>query len=96
MVQLLTRGRRFPVASRGRSVDHAQHRADRELATDLEPRLELLPRPAVHSDFAALAPLAAADKHGAAGSVQIALLERQTFADSQTGPPEQDDERAKS
>ena len=42
VVQLLARGRRLPAASRGRSVDHAQHRADRELATDLEPRLESL------------------------------------------------------
>ena len=45
MVQLLARGRRLPTASGGRSVDHAQHRADWELVTDLQPRIELLPRP---------------------------------------------------
>jgi hypothetical protein len=37
VVQLLARGRGFPTPSRGRSVDHAQQRADRELAADLEP-----------------------------------------------------------
>ena len=42
MVQLLARGRCLPAPARGRSVDHAQHRADRELAADLEPRIELL------------------------------------------------------
>jgi hypothetical protein len=82
VVQLLARGRRLPPATGGRSVDNAQHRADRELATDLAPRLELLPRPTVHSDFAALAALPAADKHRAAGSVEVALLEQRRFADS--------------
>jgi len=64
--------------------------------TDLQPRIELLPRPPVHSDLAALAALPTPDGHGAARSVQIALLERERFADSQAGAPEQDDERAES
>ena len=42
MVQLLARRGGLPTASGGRSVDHAQHRADRDLATDLEPGIELL------------------------------------------------------
>jgi hypothetical protein len=77
-------------------VDHAQHCADWELATDLQPRVELFPRPAVHPDFTALAALSSADEHGAAVSVEVALLERERFADSQAGAPEQDDERAES
>jgi hypothetical protein len=81
VVQLLACGRRFPMASGGRSVDHAQHGADRELASDLEPRIELLPRPTVHSDLAAFAALATPDEYGAARSVQIVLLQSQRFAD---------------
>ena len=54
VMQLFARGRRFPTSSRGRSVDHAQHRADRELVADLEPGVELVPRPTVHPDLSAL------------------------------------------
>jgi hypothetical protein len=95
VVQLLAGGRRLPTASSGRSVDHAQHRADWELATDLQPRIELLPRPTIHADLAALAALPAPDEDGAARSVQIALLERERFADSQASPPKQNNQRAK-
>jgi hypothetical protein len=94
MVQLLACRGGLPPASGGRSVDDAQHRTDRELATDLQPRIELLPRPTIHSDLTALAALPTPDEYGAARSVQIALLERQRFADSQSGAPEQNDERA--
>jgi hypothetical protein len=73
-------------------VDHAQHRSDWQPTTDLQPGVELLPRPTVHPNLAALAALPAADQHGAAASVQIALLERERFADPQTGTPEQDPE----
>jgi hypothetical protein len=82
LVQLLARCRRLPPTSSGWLVDHAQHRTDWELATDLQPRIELLPRPAVHPDLAALAALPAPDEDGAARSVQIAFLEREGFADS--------------
>jgi hypothetical protein len=40
-VQLLACGGRFPAASGVRSVDHPQHRADWELATDLQLTNEL-------------------------------------------------------
>ena len=63
---------------------------------DLEPRLELLPRPAVHPDLASLAALPAPDKHRAARAVEVALLERERLADPQPGTPEQDDQRAES
>jgi hypothetical protein len=88
MVQLLTRRGGLPPASGGRSVDDAQHRADWELAADLEPGIELLPRPTVHSDLPALAALPAPDQDGAARPVEVALLQRQRFADPQTGAPE--------
>jgi hypothetical protein len=81
MVQLLARGRRLPPASSGRSVNHAQHRTDGELASDRQPRVERFPRPAARPDLAALAALAAPDEHRAAGSVQIALLKGDGLAD---------------
>src|SRR5690242_20233655 len=48
MVQLLACRRRLPAATSGRSADHTQHGADWELATDVKPRFELLPRPTIH------------------------------------------------
>jgi hypothetical protein len=77
-------------------MDHAEHRAERELATDLEPWVELLPRPAVHPDLAALAALSSSDQHCAAGAIEVALLESKRLADAQAGPPEQHDQRAES
>jgi hypothetical protein len=87
VMQLLARGRRFPTPSSGRPVDHAQHRADRQLGADLEPGVKLVPCPPVHSDLAALAALPTPDKHGAAGTVQIAFMEIERFTDSQSGTP---------
>jgi hypothetical protein len=43
--QLTARGRRLPVASGGRAVDHAEQRADREPDAELLPGLELLLMP---------------------------------------------------
>lgn len=70
-------------------MDDAQQRANR----NLEPRVDLLPGPAVHPDLTALAALPAADKDGAARAVQITLLKRESFANSQARPPEQHDQR---
>jgi len=77
-------------------VHHTQQDADRELLADLEPWLELLPRPAVHTDLASLAALPATDEHCAAGLVQIALLKSERFADPQPGAPQQHDQRPES
>src|SRR5450755_2788310 len=93
MMQLLSGGRRFPAPSGGRSVDHAQQRADRQLTANLEPWVELLPRPTVHPNLAALAALATADKNRAPGTIEIALLKRERFADPQPSAPEQHDQR---
>src|ERR1700729_269259 len=95
-MQLFARGRRFPTSSRGRSVDHAQHRADRKLAADFEPGIELAPCPAVHPDLPALAALSTPDQHTAAGPVEVALLEQERFADPESGAPRQHNQRTKS
>jgi hypothetical protein len=50
-------------------VNHAKDRADQKVARDLEPWLELLPRPAVHAGLASFAALAAPDEYGATGTV---------------------------
>ena len=55
MMQLLAGGRCFPASAGRRTVDHAKQRSDRELAADLEPRVELLPGPTVHPDLAPFA-----------------------------------------
>jgi hypothetical protein len=81
MVQLLARRRRLPRATSRRPVNHTQHCADRELATDLQRRLELLPRPTIHPDLTSLAALPTPNEHGAAGPIQIALLQSKRFAD---------------
>jgi hypothetical protein len=77
-------------------VDHAQQRADRELAADLEPWFELNPCPAVHPHLAALAALPPPDEDRAARSVEIALMNSKRLADPQPGTPEQHDQRPKS
>jgi hypothetical protein len=64
---------------------------DRELGAQLEPWLQLLPRPFVHADFAAWAALAASDQERAAAAVEIELGERQRFVAAQPGAPEDDD-----
>ena len=68
VVKLFAGGRGLPAPPGGRPVDHAQHGADRKLAADCEPRVDLLPGPAVHPDFASFAALAAPDEYGTAGT----------------------------
>jgi hypothetical protein len=75
-------------------VDHAEQGTDWELAADRQPWVELFPCPAVHSDLSPLATLPAPDEHCAAGSVEVAPLKRERFADPQSGAPQQDDQRA--
>ena len=95
IVQLLACGGRLRASAGGRTVDHAEQPADRELAAEFEPRFELLPCPAVHPDFTSLAVLPAPDGHGTTGTVKVALLKSQRFADPQARAPEQHDQRAK-
>jgi hypothetical protein len=72
-----------PWPTAGRAADDAEERPDRQLFADLEPWVELLPAPAVHADLAALAALAAAHQDRPAGTVKVALGERERFADPQ-------------
>jgi hypothetical protein len=58
-----------------------QQRPDGKLESQLEPWLELLPAPRVHSDLAASPALAAADEQRAAPVIEIGLGERERFLD---------------
>jgi hypothetical protein len=91
VMQLLLRRRGLPTPAGGWPVDHAQQRSDRELAADLEPRAELVPCPAVHSNLAPLAAFSSPNEHRAPGAVKVTLLEGERFADPQPGAPQQDD-----
>jgi hypothetical protein len=95
VMQLLARSSRLPAPADGRTVDYTQERSDREPAADLEPWIELLPGPAVHSDLSPLAAFPVPNEHGAAAAVEIALLESERFADPKAGTPQQDDQRTK-
>jgi len=56
----------------------------------------LLPSPSVHPYLAALASFvsfASANEDGAAGTIEVALPERQRFADPRSCAPEQNDQR---
>ncbi len=74
--QLAACGRRLPVASGGRAVDHAEQWANREPDAEPLPGLKLLPSPAVHPHLATLITFAMAQKHRTAASVQVGLSER--------------------
>lgn len=70
----------------------AEHGTGREQGSVLEPRTELLPRPRVHADGAPLVAFAVAHEDRAALGIEVALVERERFADAQTGSPEGDDQ----
>jgi hypothetical protein len=55
---------------------------------------ELFPRPAVHANHASFSAFSAADEDRAASLVEVGLGERQRFADSQSGSPENHEQRA--
>jgi hypothetical protein len=77
-----------------RAVQHAEQRTDRELGAELEPRPELLKRPAVDPDLAPPAALTGAHNDSAAVSVKIGLGERERFADPQPRAPQHHDHPA--
>jgi hypothetical protein len=54
----------------------------------------VLPRPAVHTDLAALAALPSPDVHRATLAVKIGLGQGKRFADPQPGTPQNDDHSA--
>jgi len=73
-------GRRQMTAAR-RAIDHAQQRPHGQLASELEPGLQLLPRPGVHAHFATAPALAATNQHRAPAGIKIALGKPQRFVD---------------
>jgi hypothetical protein len=78
----------------GRTVDHAEERADRQLEAELEPRAQLLEAPGVHPDLAPAPALARAHEQRAPLRVEVALQKRERLLDPQTGPPEDGDQGA--
>src|SRR5690242_9516777 len=64
-----------------RAAQNAEQRADWQAGADLEPGLELLPGPAVHSNLASFASLPVANEDRAAIMVQVSFGERQRLAD---------------
>src|SRR5947209_6505695 len=85
-VQLGTDAGRRAWLSAGRAAQHAEERADRQGPAHLEPRIKLLPRPAVHPDLPPTT-LSSTDEHGTALAVKIGLSQRQRLADPQSGTP---------
>src|SRR5215213_2494688 len=70
------------LAPAGRAGDDAQQRADRQLPSQFEQRLQLFPRPTVHADFASATVLAAPHQQRAACLIEIAFgeLERSSLS----------------
>src|SRR4051812_3399734 len=69
--QLGARGGGRPWSSSGRAVDDAEQRADRELEPQIDPTLQVLPGPLVHTDLASAPALAAAHEQGPATVVEV-------------------------
>ena len=68
-------------------MQHAEQRADRQARTKREPGIERLPRPAVHPDLTAPAAFSVPDEDRATDAIQVALGQRERFADPQPGTP---------
>ena len=71
-----------PVPSARGSGDDAEQRSDGELEACVEPRLELLPAPCVHADFAAPSAFAVADEQRATSLIEVGFAERERFLDA--------------
>jgi hypothetical protein len=56
----------------------------------------VLPGPAIHADFTALAAFALTHKHTAACGIEITLSEGERLTDSQPGTPQQHNKRSRS
>jgi hypothetical protein len=80
--------------SASRAAQHAEQCANGQAGAYGEPRLKLLPGPTVHPDFATLIALAVAHEHRAPTRIQIALGQRERFADPQPRTPQDDDQTA--
>jgi hypothetical protein len=87
-------GRAAAAPARG-SVQDAEERTDRQALAQLNPWLQLLPGPAVHTNLAALAALSVPNEDRASNKVKVGLSERERFADPKAGAPQNDDHRMK-
>jgi len=92
--QVGSRGGARPRSPARGAVDHAEERPDRQLQTQLEPCLQLLPAPGVHADLAAPTALAATDEQGATAPIEIALGKGERFLDAQASSPQHHDQPA--
>ena len=86
--------RRRTRAPTARTTQRTKQRPDREGRSQLKPRVELLPRPAVHPDLAALAALPMTDKHHTPVATKVALGQREGFADPKARSPQHNDHAA--
>jgi hypothetical protein len=68
-----------PVPSARRAGDDAEQRADREPESCLEPRVQVLPAPCIHSDLAAVVLLSLPNEQRAAPRFEIGFGERERF-----------------
>ena len=93
VVQLRADSRVRPGATAGRAAQHAEEGADGHRGPSAQPRGQLLARPAVHPDFAALAAFSVADQDRTAVAVQVAFSQSKHLADAQPGAPEHDHQR---
>jgi hypothetical protein len=72
--------------------ENTEERADWEPDAQLEPWLQLVPRPRIHADFAPTSSLAATHEQRAAPVVKVGFAERERFLDAQPRAPEDHDQ----
>ena len=83
VAQLIADSGRRARSSAGRASEHAEQSADRERRAELEPRIEVLPAPAVQSDLSPFAAFAPANQHRASYPVEVGFGQPKRFADPQ-------------
>jgi hypothetical protein len=79
--QLASHSSRGAWPAAGRAPQYAEQCADGQGRAELEPGIEMLPRPAVHPNLAPPAALPGANQDRAALPVEIGLGQRERFAD---------------
>ena len=77
-----------------RTADDAEERPDGQLESELEPGLEFVPSPRVHSDLAPAPALAAPDQQRAAAVIEIGFDECERLLDAEPGSPEDHNQAA--
>jgi hypothetical protein len=93
--ELRARSSAGPRPSARAAVDDAEQRTGREYDPRGQPRLELVPTPVVHADFATSPALAVADEQRAAPAIEVRLVQGESFIDAKTRSPQDDDQPAK-